>query len=51
MSRRRIKIDNFGTELQKILDDYGQNVTEKTRAAVLEAAKVAVPSAAIVAIA
>lgn len=41
MSRRRIKIDNFGTELQKILDDYGQNVTEKTRAAVLEAAKVA----------
>lgn len=41
MSRRRIKIDNFGAELQKILDDYGQNVTEKTRAAVLEAAKVA----------
>lgn len=41
MSRRRVKIDNFGAELQKILDDYGQNVTEKTRAAVLEAAKVA----------
>jgi len=41
MSRRRIKIDNFGAELQKILDDYGQNVTEKTRLAVLEAAKVA----------
>lgn len=41
MSRRRIKIDNFGAELQKILDDYGQNVIEKTRAAVLEAAKVA----------
>lgn len=41
MSRRRVKIDNFGAELQKILDDYGDNVTEKTRAAVLEAAKVA----------
>ena len=38
---RRIKIDNFGAELEKILEDYGQNVTEKTRAAVLEAAKVA----------
>lgn len=41
MSRRRIKIDDFGSELQKILDDYSSNVTEKTRAAVLEAAKVA----------
>lgn len=41
MSRRRIKIDDFGSELQKILENYGQSVSEKTRAAVLEAANVA----------
>ena len=38
---RRVKINDFGAELQKILDDYGTSVTDKTRKAVLEAAKVA----------
>lgn len=41
MSTRRIKIDDFGSVLQDILDDYGSNISEKTQAAVLEAAKVA----------
>ena len=41
MSRRRVKINDFGSALQSILDDYGRGVSEKTRAAVLEAAKVA----------
>ena len=38
---RRVKINDFCAELQKILDDYGTSITEKTRKAVLETAKVA----------
>lgn len=41
MSGRRVKVKDFGTELQKILDDYGLNVAEKTQKAVQSAAKIA----------
>lgn len=42
MSRgRRVRVDDFGAALEDILHDYGENVTEATRQAVLKAAKVA----------
>ena len=41
MSSRKVKINDFGAALQKILDDYGDNFTEKMRAAVLEVANIA----------
>lgn len=41
MSRRKIKIDDFSSALEKILDEYGESITDATREAVLESAKVA----------
>lgn len=41
MSRRKVKINDFGDALSKILEDYGDNFSEKMHAAVLEAAEIA----------
>lgn len=35
MSRRKIKIDDFSSALEKILDEYGESITDATREAVL----------------
>lgn len=40
-SRRRVKIDDFGSSIQKILDEYQDNVTEQTKKAVVQVAKIA----------
>lgn len=37
----RVKIDNFESELSKIMEEYAGNITEGTQKAVEEAAKVA----------
>lgn len=37
----RVKINNFETELSKIMEEYAGNITEGTQKAVEEAAKVA----------
>ncbi len=41
MSRRKVKINDFGNALSEILESYGDNFSEKMRAAVLEAAEIA----------
>lgn len=40
-ARRRIKIPELNTAINEILEEYGTNVTEKTKAAVLKVAKIA----------
>lgn len=40
-SSRRVRIDDFSSALQDILDEYGDNATEATRQSVLKVAKVA----------
>ncbi len=39
--KRSIKIPDFQKEIQKILDDYGDNLTEQTRQAVTKVAEIA----------
>lgn len=41
MATRRVKIDDFGAAVNKILADYGDSVTDAMREAIAEAAKVA----------
>lgn len=41
MAKRRVKIDDLGKAVQEILQEYGDNVTEGTKKAVLKVADIA----------
>lgn len=41
MASRKVKINDFETVLKDILDDYKDNVTERTKRAVVQVAKIA----------
>ena len=41
MASRKVKINDFETVLKDILDDYKDNVTERTKKAVVQVAKIA----------
>lgn len=45
MAARKVRIDDFDKALESILEEYGKNVTEGTKAAAAAAAKVAAQEA------